>query len=85
MKRYILFAGEWYYPSGGVYEIVGVYETEQQVLQAHDQEHRQGEGWAVNWAHILDIETHRVRVWSTGDERWSDWKEWDRLGSVNMD
>lgn len=84
-KRFILFAGEWYHPSGGVYDVVDIYETEVEALQAHVRACRRDRGWLADWAHILNIETFMMRAWSAGDERWSDWKIWDRLDTVNSD
>lgn len=50
MKRYMLFAGWDYYPSGGMRDFVGSYDT-------FDEAREDALGMTGDWWHILDIET----------------------------
>lgn len=49
--RYLLFAGDDYYPLGGARDLVGCYSDLQDAKGAYD-----GQGWA----HIYDIETCEI-------------------------
>ena len=54
MKRYILFAGDYYYPEGGVYDLVGSSDT---VIEAKETHEKFLSDIGGDWAHILDIKT----------------------------
>lgn len=54
MKRFILFAGDFYYPQGGMDDFV---DSENTLKEAKEL----SEGY--EWAHVLDIETGSV-VWT---------------------
>lgn len=51
-KRYLLFAGEYYYPSGGFHDYKGSFETindaRSNVMLHHD------------WYHIVDLDTLKI-------------------------
>ena len=51
MKRYLVFAGEDYYPVGGAGDFVSDHDTEEEAIKVADEACR-GE-----WAHVLDTET----------------------------
>ena len=53
MKRYLLFAGEQYYPDGGWHDFIGSYETVQQA-----QGKARADGY--DWWHIVDTEIWRI-------------------------
>lgn len=55
MKRYLLFAGDTYYPSGGWYDFIGSYSTvgEAQAQAQSDERH-------YDWAHVVDSQTGQV-------------------------
>jgi hypothetical protein len=70
MKRYLAFYGSVYYPSGGMEDFIGDYDTEKDALNAiteklntdkdyYDTEEKR---WQYCWAHIYDTET-RKEVW----------------------
>lgn len=46
MKRYWLFAGETYYPSGGMGDFRGCFDSSEEA-QAHQM-------WSADWAHVFD-------------------------------
>jgi len=55
MKRFLLFAGDFYYPSGGMDDFKDSFNIlEDAVIFANN------EGW--DWIHILDIEKGEV-IW----------------------
>lgn len=47
MKRYLLFQGSKYYPSGGMRDFAGDYDTVEEALEARGRE---------DWYHIYDTE-----------------------------
>jgi len=47
MKRYGLFAGEKYYPSGGWYDLLGTFDTIPEALSAPRK--------FVDWWHVIDF------------------------------
>jgi hypothetical protein len=56
MKRYLVFAGSVYYPSGGWDDFVGAYDT---ITEARAVELERGKG-DYSWAHTIDTETMEV-------------------------
>ena len=50
-KRYWLFAGETYYPSGGMEDLRGKYDTMVEAVKAIKR---------ADWFHVLDTKTDRV-------------------------
>jgi len=62
MKRFLLFAGDRYYPSGGWHEFIGTFESIDEATQhvpakalAKDEF-----GLPVDWAHIVDMQNHKI-------------------------
>lgn len=56
MKRYLLFAGEAYYPSGGWSDYEGSFDTVEEAILKQEQLKNRGQPWY----HIVDIETEKV-------------------------
>jgi hypothetical protein len=55
MKRYAVFKGEFFYPSGGWDDFAGTYETLKEAVRAAD------EGAADNtWAHVVDLQAGTI-------------------------
>ena len=54
LKRYLLFGGDNYYPSGGADDLLGDYET---VDLANEDA---GNNDSIDWFHVLDIETGEI-------------------------
>ena len=52
-KRYLLFAGDMYYPSGGMKDFEGAFDSVQEAIDSLDDQY---------FAHILDIE-HEFVTW----------------------
>lgn len=70
MKRYLTFIGHIYYPSGGMSDFKGDFDTIEEaqtfIKEEVDKEnyHKTAElRWEYVWAHIWDTET-RSEVWS---------------------
>lgn len=51
-KRYLLFAGEYYYPSGGFNDYVGSFESISDALSNVMSHH--------DWYHIVDLESLKI-------------------------
>lgn len=61
MKEYLAFYGAVYYPSGGMNDFIGDYETLEEAIQSINKKHREEsylDSWDYAWA----------SVWSTKDE-----------------
>ena len=59
MKRFLLFSGFDYYPSGGWYDFVDSFATAQEAItQGEKDNDRQN----YQWAHVVDSETRAV-IW----------------------
>jgi hypothetical protein len=75
MNRYLLFAGENYYTSGGTRDLIGDYPSMEIAIEAL------GEIKHANWFNILDTETgnifdhHYIGNWNDL-QRWA--KEYDK-------
>ena len=55
MKRYLLFAGEDYYPSGGAYDFVGSFDSIDEAVNALNyKEYRDC------WANVFDLTTEKI-------------------------
>lgn len=50
MKRYALFAGDNYYPSGGWNDLIDTFDIEEEIY-----EYVKGAGF--DWFHIVDLQT----------------------------
>lgn len=61
MKKYLAFYGSVYYPSGGMNDFIGDYETLEEAIQSINKKHREEsylDSWDCAWASI----------WSTKDK-----------------
>lgn len=58
MKRYLAFYGSIYYPSGGMEDFIGDFDSKLEaynhIMKAHNDEER--EDWSCNWYQIYDLE-----------------------------
>ena len=59
MKRYWLFAGHNYYPSGGMEDFVGDFDSQKDAKHSVLPEIKRS---AYHWAHVYDTETREI-VW----------------------
>lgn len=70
MKRYLAFIGEVYYPSGGMGDFIGDFDTLEEAIifiKKSVDESKYSETfeqqWGYTWAHVWDTET-RTEAWS---------------------
>lgn len=84
--RYILFAGDAYYPGGGVNDIIAVF-NDLEYAKEHAEKPRK-QPWvddqvsAYDWANILDAETLHTHRRRNGTEPGTfEWEERKKLGS----
>lgn len=82
--RYFLFAGDAYYPNGGVGDIVGAFNDLEYAKQ-HAEKPRKKYSWSditepYDWANILDTETHHTYVRRGPGPGAFQWEERDRIG-----
>jgi hypothetical protein len=72
MKRYMLFTGATYYPSGGWRDFNSDHDSMEQALDAAEDFRREREygceGWRMAWANIADAQTGGI-VWEDGKEK----------------
>lgn len=64
MKRFMLFAGFDYYPSGGWNDSIASFGNVEDA-QKHYAEHSLASEWG--WSHVADLETGEI-VWATGGD-----------------
>jgi len=57
MKRYLLFAGDTYYPSGGAYDFVSSHDTIEEAMAVHDPSKYTYSG---GWANIFDTHIESI-------------------------
>ena len=57
MKRFLLFAGDVYYPSGGFGDFIGYFEAREEALDKLVKWIETEGGPEYLWAHIYDTET----------------------------
>lgn len=70
MRRFLLFSGDFYYPSGGMEDFVSDHDTLEEAKAAHVPES------SMIWAHIYDTELRKiVLVTETGDPVTVDWQD----------
>lgn len=65
MKRYLAFYGAVYYPSGGMDDFIGDFDTKEEAIegiQKHHKEESYSGTWEYAWANVYDtkdrIEVH---------------------------
>lgn len=70
MKRFMAFYGSVYYPSGGMDDFVGDFDSMEEALEAINRKNAEDSTydtdevrWRYVWAHIYDTES-RAEVWS---------------------
>ena len=70
MKRYLTFIGAIYYPSGGMDDFKGDFDTIEEAQSFIEEKvdkdkyyETKEQQWEYTWAHIWDTET-RSKVWS---------------------
>jgi aminoglycoside phosphotransferase (APT) family kinase protein len=61
MKRYILFAGEYYYPGGGWTDFVGSFATVEEAV-ADYKARETADPYRWDWYQVLDMETWTIVV-----------------------
>ena len=59
MKRYLLFAGAWYYPKGGVADLKGSFGTESEAKEEGERMVAEVGVYAemIDWFHVVDSES----------------------------
>ena len=60
MKNFALFAGAEYYPSGGMDDLVGRFDTLQEALVAAQDENPEGCTGGYDWFQVVDLTTFTV-------------------------
>ncbi len=80
MKRYLIFAGSEFYPSGGMYDYyTSTDDKEHAVVCACDRLGEKTEqtpimygGMIIDWAHVYDMEQGKVifRIANGGERNW---------------
>ena len=68
MKRYLLFAGDNYYPKGGGEDFIAAFDTIEAALLTHDPKKFEYDG---GWANIFDVEDLKI-VKYFDCEKWTD-------------
>ena len=68
MKRFIVFAGDFYYPGGGAADYVADFDT----IDAA----KAWRGWSSNWLHVLDTYTKEVHETHNGEWTAKPLEEW---------
>ena len=53
-KKFWLFAGDYYYPQGGMDDLKGDFDSLQEAIDAGNE--RQGDHRKYDWGHVLNIE-----------------------------
>jgi hypothetical protein len=57
LKRYLLFAGEEYYPKGGMDDFSGSFDT---ANEAHERINQLIRNEKIEWWHIMDLSTGAI-------------------------
>lgn len=70
MKRYLAFAGSVYYPSGGMDDFCGDFDTQDEATSAAFSRAAEDSFgveaiWRFRWAHVWDSQ-ERKKVWEDG-------------------
>lgn len=70
MKRYLLFAGQSFYPNGGCYDLIGDFETEDEILAAWEEylvtARNTYKGIEDSWGHYTDLASRGITVLQEG-------------------
>lgn len=59
MNRYILFSGDDYYPSGGMKDFRGFFDTKEEAME-HFEGWKKKSIWESDWHQIFDTETQKT-------------------------
>jgi hypothetical protein len=70
MKRYLLFAGEEYYPNGGMNDFVNDFDKESDAVALGNRLLKEKPDW-FSWIQVYDCKKRRL-VLSNSAPRWSD-------------
>ena len=70
MKRFFAFCGDNYYPSGGMDDFIGDFDTVEEAISAvtakvendFPDDERKAYQWRYHWAHIWDCQDN-IEVW----------------------
>ena len=66
MKRYLAFYGDCYYPSGGMGDFIGDFDTKEEAIQAIEEAHIEKRPddleWEWAWVQIYDTEKREMVV-----------------------
>lgn len=62
-ERYLAFAGSTYYPSGGAFDLQGVYSTSDGAVADMK---RQAEPKSFDWWHVINCRGEIVAKWKSG-------------------
>jgi len=57
IKRFLLFAGNDYYPEGGANDFKGSYDSIEDAVKAHNPKEFEYDG---GWANIFDLENEKI-------------------------
>jgi hypothetical protein len=63
MKRFWLFQGERYYPTGGMRDFIDSFDTQEEAI-SHAKEHaveKNPKYYGNNWAHVLDTQNMSIK------------------------
>jgi len=60
MRRYLLFAGDQYYPAGGWHDFQGSFDSVAEAKEDYER-HRWLKYW--DWGHVVDAETQEQWDW----------------------
>ena len=67
MKNYLAFYGDAYYPSGGMDDFIGDYDTKEEAIQAIEEAHRKRRpresSWEYAWGNVWSIQD-RIEVFT---------------------
>jgi len=59
MKNYLAFYGEYYYPSGGMEDFIGDFDTIEEAIQYIEEHHKRERPddlkWEWAWCHVYSI------------------------------
>jgi len=85
MKRYALFAGSYYYPSGGSKDLVGLFDSIEE-CRAEDnvtEHHGDGSNSLWDWAHICDTENDLKQIMWMEKVDYRDLVMWTDIENTN--
>ncbi len=65
MKNYLAFYGSVYYPSGGMADFIGDYDTLEEAIESINQKHNKchNVNWDCNWANVWSV-SDRIEVYT---------------------